>query len=320
SSNTYGGMDTDDFFQYVGGLGLVIEQASGTIPDTYIMNLQNPDAEKIETLKSYLSREIITRYLNPNWIEGMQQHGFEGAGQMGDFIENLWGWEALNPDLIGDHVWNDVYRTYFSDSETSKWIKEANPYGYQSMTARMIETARKGNWDASDDTIRSLVSDYVKTVVETGDVTCCHHTCGNPLLDSYIQGVMSIPGVVSEETAAEYNRLMQEATQRETSSSDSTTATGSSSGSVGDPKVVKATDSGSGNQTQVNDAGYGTTTDQVPLQSTPDDYVEGYEMTKESTSSESSSSSSFSGADIVGSILVLAAVGVMYAGFRRRKI
>ncbi len=56
SSNTYGTMDTNDFFQYVGGLGLVIEQASGTILDTYIMNLQNPDAGKIETLKTYLSR------------------------------------------------------------------------------------------------------------------------------------------------------------------------------------------------------------------------------------------------------------------------
>ncbi|WP_305065030.1 hypothetical protein, partial [Methanococcoides sp.] len=56
-------------------------------------------------------------------------------------------------------------------------------------------------------------------------------------------------------------------------------------------------------------------------QNTPDNYVEGYEMTKESTTSDSASSStSFSGADILGSVLVILAVGAISIGFRRRRI
>ncbi len=215
SSNTYGAMDTDDFFQYFGGLNLVVSEASDMKPETYVMNLQNPDAEKIETLSTYLSREIVTRYLNPGWIEGMQQHGFEGAGMMGDFIENLWGWEALNPDLIDDYVWDDVYNTYFT-GDNSEWIKGTNSYEYQSMTARMLETARKGGWDASDEQLKSLVSEYVETIAETGDVTCCHHTCGNPALQEYVDGYLSMPGIVDEATAEQYREIMDEATQPET--------------------------------------------------------------------------------------------------------
>jgi cobaltochelatase CobN len=43
-------------------------------------------------------------------------------------------------------------------------------------------------------------------------------------------------------------------------------------------------------------------------------------MTPESQQPEDSGGMSFSGADIIGTVLVLLAVGVMYAGYRRRKL
>jgi cobaltochelatase CobN len=321
SSNTYGAMDTDDFFQYFGGLNLVVSEASGMTPETYVMNLQNPDAEKIETLSTYLSREIVTRYLNPGWIEGMQQHGFEGAGMMGGFIENLWGWEALNPDLIDDYVWDDVYDTYFT-GDNSEWIKGTNSYEYQSMTARMLETARKGGWDASDEQLKSLVSEYVETIAETGDVTCCHHTCGNPALQEYVDGYLSMPGVVDESTAEQYREIMDEATQPETSASSPSSS--SSSGGVGSAQIVNASTTGtaSNQTTSTSDGGYSESTQEPTSESaeSSSDYVEGYEMTKENPRNDTSGGSSFSGADIVGTVLVLAAVGAMYIGFRRRQM
>ncbi|UGV41342.1 cobaltochelatase subunit CobN [Methanococcoides orientis] len=307
SSNTYGALDTDDFFQYMGGLMLVVGEASGTTPDTYIMNLQNPDAETIETLKTYLSREIVTRYLNPSWIEGMQQHGFEGAGAMGDFIENLWGWEAVCPDLIDEHVWDSVYETYMT-GENADWIKENNPYAYQSMNARMIETARKGNWDASDEVLKSLIKDYVESVAENG-VTCCHHTCGNPSLDQFISGQISLLGVdVDRDTLEKYNELMQEATHRY----PETSASSKSSSNTPSANIVNTT------STNTDTAGYGTATEQGSA--VDDNYVEGYEMTKETTSEENASSSGFSGSDVIATAVVLVAVGTIIYGFRRQRL
>ncbi|SES84524.1 cobaltochelatase CobN subunit [Methanococcoides vulcani] len=307
SSNTYGALDTDDFFQYMGGLSLVVGQASGTTPDTYIMNLQNPDAETIETLKTYLSREIVTRYLNPTWIEGMQQHGFEGAGMMGDFVENLWGWEAVCPDLIDDYVWDNVYETYMT-GENSDWMKENNPYAYQSMNARMIETARKGNWDVSEEVLKTLIKEYVESVAEN-DVTCCHHTCGNPSLDNFISGQISLLGVdVDKDTLDKYNELMQDATHR-----SSETSFHKSSSNTPSANIVNST------STSNDAAGYGTVTEQAPAP-VDDNYVEGYEMTKETTSEENASSSGFSGSDVIATAVVLLAVGTIIYGFRRQRL
>ncbi|WP_445475801.1 cobaltochelatase subunit CobN [Methanococcoides methylutens] len=307
SSSTYGALDTDDFFQYMGGLMLVVGEASGTTPETYIMNLQNPDAETIESLKTYLSREMVTRYFNPSWIEGMQQHGFEGAGAMGDFLENLWGWEAVCPDLIDDHVWDSVYDTYMT-GENADWIKENNPYAYQSMNARMIETARKGNWDVSDEVLKGLIKDYVESVVEN-DVTCCHHTCGNPSLDQFISGQISLLGVeINQDTLDEYNKLMKDATTpryTETSSHKSSSNTPSAN-------IVNST------STSYDATGYGTATEQASV--VDDNYIEGYEMKKETTSEENASSSGFSGSDVIATAVVLVAVGTIIYGFRRQKL
>ena len=113
STNLYGTLDNDDFFQYLGGLNLAVSSVSGgEYPDSFITNMLTGRRRETETLEKFLTRETYSRYFNPNWIEGMQEHGYAGAREMSDFIENLWGWEATNPDLISDDMWNQVYQTY----------------------------------------------------------------------------------------------------------------------------------------------------------------------------------------------------------------
>jgi len=56
----------------------------------------------------------------------------------------------------------------------------------------MLEAIRKGYWTPSEDVKTALAETYQESVEKYG-VTCCHHTCGNPLLQDYIQGILSVP-------------------------------------------------------------------------------------------------------------------------------
>ena len=93
----------------------------------------------------------------------------------------------------------------------------------------------------------------------------------------------------------------------------------SSSSSTGKAEVV----SSSGNQTQVevSDGGYGTDLNK-PAQvqkAAASNYVEGYEMSKESPNNESTSSGmSFSGADIRVMLFVILSLGAIYLGFWKK--
>ena len=195
SSNLFGMLDTDDYYQCLGGLALAVRGITGETPDLYITNLRDPHNPKTETLNSYLQREINARYFNPKWIEGMMEHDYAGAREMMRFTEHLWGWDVVTPDLITEDMWNQVYEVYIQDKYNlglNEFFDSNNPYAQQSITARMLETIRKGYWDPSEEVKTNLAATYQKSVEEYG-VTCCHHTCGNVLLQDYMQGVLSVP-------------------------------------------------------------------------------------------------------------------------------
>jgi len=163
----------------------------------------------------------------------------------------------------------------------------------------------------------ALVKEYVESVAENG-VTCCHHTCGNPLLDDYISGMLSVPDL-SAEDIEKYCQLMDEATGRQQPATE-TINDDSSSGAWRRLQKIRAanesTDAGSGaglDAELIQDAGAGS-----EGVSDPGDYVEGYEMQDESAQSADAGPMSFSGADIVGMLLVVLAAGAIYIGFRRR--
>jgi len=56
----------------------------------------------------------------------------------------------------------------------------------------MLETARKDRWHPTEEMKSELAKQYEQSVAEYG-VTCCHHTCGNLLLQEYMQGVLPAP-------------------------------------------------------------------------------------------------------------------------------
>jgi cobaltochelatase CobN len=201
SSNLFGMLDTDDYFEHLGGLALAVRSITGETPDLYVTNLRDPHDPKTETLKSYLRREINARNFNPRWIEGMMEHDYAGARDMMRFTEHLWGWDVVTPDLITEDMWNQVYDVYIQDKYDlglNQFFDNNSPYAQQSITARMLEAIRKGYWDPSEDVKTTLAETYQKSVDEYG-VTCCHHTCGNLLLQDYMQGVLSVPEQSTEQ-------------------------------------------------------------------------------------------------------------------------
>jgi len=187
----------DDYFGYFGGLGLAIRSIGGETPKMWINNLENPEKPKMETLRESLSRDTRTRYFNPKWIRGMQEHGAAGAREFARFHEHLFGWDVSDPESVTENMWNEAYDVYVRDKYDlglAEWFNESNPYAYQAITARMLEAARKEYWNPPEEVKQALAEEYQKSVDEYG-VACCHHTCGNPFLDEYREGILSAPGM-----------------------------------------------------------------------------------------------------------------------------
>ena len=66
------------------------------------------------------------------------------------------------PDFQG--YWtNATYTPLERDRElgTKEFFEQKSPYAYQDMAARMVETVRKGYWDADAATKKKLLSEYI---------------------------------------------------------------------------------------------------------------------------------------------------------------
>jgi len=315
----------DHTYEFFGGFGMAVRHVSGETPEMFIVNLKDPNQAITETLGKFLARELRSTYWNREYIKGMMEHGYTGASELDSIFEDFWGLNVMLPDAVTADMWNEMYAVYIEDKydlRLDDWFDNENPWAHQSINARMLEAVRKGYWTPSDpNVLENLVREYVKSVVENG-VTCCHHTCGNPLLDEYISGMLSVPGL-SAEDAEEYRKLMDEATGRQTEQPVTETINDDSSSSA----WRKLHDSRTGNES--TDAGSGAGLDAELIQdagaggegaSNPSDYVEGYEMQDESAQPSDAGPMSFSGADLFGMLMVVLAAGAIYIGFRRRGI
>ena len=205
STMLYGALDNDDMFMYMGGLASAIRNVDGTekSPELVITNTRDPGKPEMTTIDKFIGTEFRSRYINPTWIEGMKKEGYAGAGEMRQFVEYLWGWDATVTETVTDGMWQETFGVYVEDKHDlgmQRFFEQSSPFAYQDITARMLETVRKGNWQADAATQKTLIEEYVGSVNRHG-VGCAEHTCGNPKLQQFVmeQGRrMSVPVPVLE--------------------------------------------------------------------------------------------------------------------------
>jgi cobaltochelatase CobN len=216
SSNLYGLMDNDDMFMYLGGLSSAIARLSGRAPRTLIADQRSPGRVTMEPLGKFIGQEMRSRYLNPKWIQGMKAENYAGAREMSNYVEYLWGWQVTTPEALDESYWEQTYEVYVEDKYgqgLKEFLNRHNPWAYQSLAARMLESTRKGYWEAGDEIVRNLAAEYALNVIARG-LACCDHTCNNPQLNQMVLNIISLPGVMSPELAAEFKLAVEKAGQK----------------------------------------------------------------------------------------------------------
>ncbi len=210
AGNVIATLDTDDYFQELGGMAMAIRTLDGKTPEVYVSNLANPRSPKQETLEKFMGREMRARYLNPEWIKAMMKEGYAGSRLIDKVVEHLWGWQVTVPEAVDAAKWQEMYETYVLDKNglgIKQMFKDAkNTWAYQSLVARMLETVRKGYWKPERKVIETLSKEYAESAKEMG-LACCDHTCNNPLLTEFTSTVlMSVPGL--ENQAKEFKQAL----------------------------------------------------------------------------------------------------------------
>ena len=155
-------LDSDDYFQFQGGLHAAVEQLRGKTPATYHGDSSRPDQPRIRTLDEEIVRVIHSRVLNPRWIEAMRRHGYKGAFEMAATVDYLFGYGATTNLIKGIH-YQEVARVLLLDPEQKRFFQRHNPAALEEATERLLEAAERGLWESPDqDTVAALESNLLE--------------------------------------------------------------------------------------------------------------------------------------------------------------
>lgn len=184
SSNLRGLLDTDHPFEYLGGISMAVRHLDGAAPQLYISNMRDPNRAQLEAADKFLATELRSIYQHPNWLAEMVKEGYSGALQILNTINNFWGWQAMDRNIVRDDQWQSFHEIYVNDRyqlDLREWFERSHPAALAQIVERMLEAIRKGYWQAGEQTIQELVSTYME-LARQYDI----HT-GNETFKAYVQ-------------------------------------------------------------------------------------------------------------------------------------
>jgi len=137
--------DSDDYFQYHGGMVATVRALTGKAPAAYIGDNTRPDAVRTRTLSEETNRVFRARVVNPRWINAMRRHGYKGAFEMAATVDYLFGYDAT-AHVMADWMYERLAGEYVLDDENRKFMNESNPWALHGMAERLLEAATRGMW------------------------------------------------------------------------------------------------------------------------------------------------------------------------------
>lgn len=138
-------LDSDDYYQFQGGLTATVRHLSGQTPTVYHGDHARPENPKIRPLAQEIARVVRGRAANPKWIEGVMRHQYKGAFEIVATVDYLFAYAATTR-LVPSHHFDLLYQAYLEDIKVHAFLAAHNPAGLAEMKDRFREALDRGLW------------------------------------------------------------------------------------------------------------------------------------------------------------------------------
>ena len=155
-------VDSDDYFQYHGGMVAAVRALTGESPEAYVGDSAIPDTVRTRTLQEETHRVFRARVVNPRWIAAMQRHGYKGAFEMAATVDYLFGYDAT-AGVVEDWMYDKLTTEYVFDETNRAFMKKSNPWALRGIAERLLEAVDRGLWaDPSKEALDGLKATYLE--------------------------------------------------------------------------------------------------------------------------------------------------------------
>jgi cobaltochelatase CobN len=150
-------LDSDDYYQFEGGMSAAVEQASGRLPIIYHNDHSRPERPVVRTLEEEIGRVVRSRVVNPKWIAGVMRHGYKGAFEIAATVDYLFAFSATT-GAAKSHHFDLAYDAFIADEKVLGFIESNNRPALRELAERFAEAIARGLWTPRSNSAYSELS------------------------------------------------------------------------------------------------------------------------------------------------------------------
>ena len=141
-------LDSDDYYQFQGGLSAAVERVSGQRPALWFGDHSRPQRPRVHRLEKELDKVIRSRLLNGRWLEGMGRHGYKGGFEMAASLDYLFAYDA-STGRVPDWSYGALCERWLQNADTLAFLSQSNPWALRDMGERLLEAHHRGLWEGA---------------------------------------------------------------------------------------------------------------------------------------------------------------------------
>ncbi|WP_170337741.1 cobaltochelatase subunit CobN [Ruegeria arenilitoris] len=130
------------------------KKLTGGQAQLYHLDNTRPETPRARTLPEEISRVVHARAANPDWIAGMQRHGFRGAAEIAATLDHMASFAHLSGS-VAPHLFDLYHDATLGNPEVDAFLQQANPQAHQAMQDRFRALYEAGLWNTRRNSIRA---------------------------------------------------------------------------------------------------------------------------------------------------------------------
>ena len=142
-------LDSDDYYQFQGGLSAAAERLQGRAPALWFGDHSRSQRPRLHRLEREFDKVLRSRLLNPRWITAMQEHGYKGGFEMAASLDYLFAYDA-STGRVPDWGYGAISAAWLEDGAVREFLGRCNPWALRDMAERLLEAHHRGLWDGAD--------------------------------------------------------------------------------------------------------------------------------------------------------------------------
>jgi cobaltochelatase CobN len=117
----------------------------GAKPAHYHLDTTRSETPVARTLSEEVARVVRVRAANPAWIKGQMQHGYRGAGEIAETVDNLYALAVMS-DAVSARHFELLFEATLGDDAVLAFLESANPEAARAIAERFNAALMRGFW------------------------------------------------------------------------------------------------------------------------------------------------------------------------------